>query len=141
LAFCSLRSLILANNFLPVNWALYFTMKWFTQLALLFILIGCALTNEKPEKVNLTCDSVITEIYDSLTEEQISDFKKYDLNSFIGMHHIGWGTNIRNHYGLWSKGSVVTSSCAQKVGQSNMHPEGASSVILEGVWGLVHGKI
>jgi hypothetical protein len=23
LAFCSLRSLILANNFLPVNWALY----------------------------------------------------------------------------------------------------------------------
>jgi hypothetical protein len=28
LAFCSLRSLILANNFLPVNWALY-AKEWF----------------------------------------------------------------------------------------------------------------
>ena len=49
LAFCSLRSLILANNFLPVNWALYFkerlvAISRLAKVIFLILIIGIFLT-------------------------------------------------------------------------------------------------
>lgn len=46
------------------------------------------------------------------------------------MFHMGWGTGIRNRFGLWSGNTKLLSSC----GHRWMHPDGASSVIIHSVW-------
>lgn len=59
-------------------------------------------------------------------KERVKDTKKEDLILF---HH-GWGTGIRNHYGLWSGNErLILSACGRPC-----HPDDASMRIIEAVW-------
>lgn len=52
--------------------------------------------------------------------------KKEDLIKF---HH-GWGTDIRNYYGLWrGNDKLIVSACGKPC-----HPDDASMVLIEAVW-------
>lgn len=52
--------------------------------------------------------------------------QKVDLIKF---HH-GWGTGIRNHYGLWRGNTeLIKSACGKPC-----HPDDASMKIIEAVW-------
>ncbi len=113
----------------------------------LFIsLLSCA-NNAKMQESNssesqfpVTCQEAIKKTYENLDKPSVkllSKTKKEDLVKF----HIGWGTGIRNEYGLWGDTSPIRKSCAESIGEDDMHPEGASSVIMQGVWELLHGNM
>jgi len=59
----------------------------------------------------------------------------------IQFHH-GWGTGIRNEFGLWSGNTALMRSCSIRAGlDANkwfLHPDDASAYILEGVWETLH---
>jgi hypothetical protein len=59
-------------------------------------------------------------------KERVRATRKEDLIQF---HH-GWGTGIRNHYGLWrGNQKLIVSACGRPC-----HPDDASMRIIEAVW-------
>jgi hypothetical protein len=63
-------------------------------------------------------------------KERVRGTKKEDLIKF---HH-GWGTGIRNYYGLWrGNDKLIISACGKPC-----HPDDASMVIIEAVWVALH---
>jgi hypothetical protein len=59
-------------------------------------------------------------------KERLRATRKEDLIQF---HH-GWGTGIRNHYGLWrGNQKLIASACGRPC-----HPDDASMRIIEAVW-------
>jgi len=82
--------------------------------------------NEYPDTVDAAAEMLI----DRLSEEdklRVKNTKKEDL---IGFHH-GWGTSIRNDFGLWSGNEkLLRAACHGEI----CHPDEASMVIIEAVW-------
>lgn len=62
-------------------------------------------------------------------------------DELILFHH-GWGTGIRNAFGLWKGNAALMRSCAEArggrtgagTGAAFLHPDSASMVIIEAVW-------
>jgi hypothetical protein len=74
-----------------------------------------------------TVDEAVTRILagmDDAKKALVRDTKKEDLISF---HH-GWGTGIRNGFGLWRGNTNLLADCHTEV------PDDASMVIIEAVW-------
>lgn len=82
-----------------------------------------------PDQWSTTVQATVADILTSLLPEDkaaLLDTKKDDL---IRFHH-GWGTGIRNHYGLWrGNDELIESACGK-----GCHPDDASMVIIEAVW-------
>ena len=57
-------------------------------------------------------------------KKQVRETKREDLILF---HH-GWGTGIRNEFGLWRGNTNLMADCHAK------HPDDASMVIIKAVW-------
>jgi len=68
-----------------------------------------------------------------LTSQMSAEAKRYVVTrpeeDLILFHH-GWGTGIRNEFGLWRGNTELLASC----GSTNMHPDSASSVIIKATW-------
>ena len=83
------------------------------------------LPNRTIEVQSLNPDANLSKIPEE-DKETIRKTKKDDLIMF---HH-GWGTGIRNHYGLWrGNHALVKDACGE-----GCHPDDASMVIIEAVW-------
>ncbi|MEW6079270.1 MAG: DUF6794 domain-containing protein [Thermodesulfobacteriota bacterium] len=82
-----------------------------------------------PDNWPTTVDATVKDIISSLSDkdkETVRNTKKDDLILF---HH-GWGTGIRNHYGLWrGNDQLREDACGNRC-----HPDDASMVIIEKVW-------
>lgn len=50
-------------------------------------------------------------------------------DDLIQFHH-GWGTGIRNSFGLWRGNTALLESCGAK----DIHPDRCSMIIIERVW-------
>lgn len=84
-----------------------------------------------------TCDEAVRYLLRTTPSKDLATLKvvpRIDLISY----HMGWGMYIRNSLGLWQPHSALRASCAQKVGDSTLHPDGASSLLIEGVWDELH---
>ena len=78
-----------------------------------------------PTTVEATVDDIISKLSEK-NKETVRTTRREDLIKF---HH-GWGTGIRNHYGLWrGNNELLESACGRKC-----HPDGASMIIIEAVW-------
>ena len=82
-----------------------------------------------PDKWPTSVAETVRDIVQRLPEQDkqvVRTAKKEDLIKF---HH-GWGTGIRNHYGLWrGNDKLILSACGKPC-----HPDDASMVIIEAVW-------
>ena len=79
-----------------------------------------------PETVAAAAEMVITRLPEK-DQLIVKNTKKEDL---IQYHH-GWGTGIRNYYGLWrSNRKLLLSACDGRP----CHPDDASMKIIEAVW-------
>lgn len=82
-----------------------------------------------PDKWPTSVAETVKDIVRRLPEadkEAVRATKKEDLIKF---HH-GWGTDIRNRYGLWrGNDKLILSACGK-----SCHPDDASVVIIEAVW-------
>lgn len=119
-------------------------MRFIVAWLLMFTLIGCTSkpakeveANSNPE-VTQTCESAIKKIAESLDVDSIKTLKETKKEDLV-MFHLSWGMGIRNSYGLWSESSPIRKSCAQSIGEQDMHPDNASGIIMEGVWEIVNG--
>lgn len=65
--------------------------------------------------------------------------KKEDL---VQYHH-GWGTGIRNEFGLWGGNTALAQDCHKRYGgpsdEWSLHPDTISGLIIEQVWRAVGG--
>ena len=68
-------------------------------------------------------------ILSELDEESIQRLKFESKEDMIQYHH-GWGTGIRNSFGLWRGNEALL----EDLGDKNMHPDDASGVIIKAVW-------
>lgn len=79
--------------------------------------------------------AAVADILGKMNEQdkaRVRQAKRADLGRF---QH-GWGTAIRNHYGLWRGNQALTLSACGKP----CHPDEASMVIIEAVWKALQTK-
>lgn len=94
---------------------------------------AAAARSEQPmmaENWPATVAAAAADILAALTEKDIEKLRETPKDDLILFHH-GWGTGIRNQYGLW-KGN--TALLRDACGGEECHPDDASMVIVEAVW-------
>ena len=85
-----------------------------------------------------TYDGVVSRIVVRLDEESKAVLRRMKQRDLIQFHD-SWGRDIRNEYKLWFN-EKLRRSCAQQCNEAgDMDPEGASGVIMNGVWRAVNG--
>ena len=88
-----------------------------------------------PDKWPTTVQYSVKDILSRMSEkdkELVRNTKRGDLIMF---HH-GWGTGIRNYYGLWrGNQKLIESACGR-----SCHPDDASMVIIRAVWRELKSK-
>ena len=88
-----------------------------------------------PDKWPTTVQDSVKDILSRMSEkdkELVRNTKRGDLIMF---HH-GWGTGIRNYYGLWrGNQKLIESACGR-----SCHPDDASMVIIRAVWRELKSK-
>ncbi|WP_156401236.1 DUF6794 domain-containing protein [Duganella sp. Root1480D1] len=95
------------------------------------IAVGAAVSgrfgpNEYPDSVDAAADMLIAR----LSEEDRLRVKNTKKDDLVEYHH-GWGTSIRNDFGLWAGNEkLLRSACHGEI----CHPDDASMVIIETVW-------
>tara|TARA_R110002033_G_scaffold81286_1_gene132089 strand:- start:99 stop:392 length:294 start_codon:yes stop_codon:yes gene_type:complete len=85
---------------------------------------------EKQAGWPVTCDSAVAKLAAQLPQsdkEELAAMKRGDL---ILLHH-GFGTGIRNEFGLWGGNFALIKSCS---GRRNAHPDDVSMIIIERLW-------
>jgi len=80
-----------------------------------------------------TYGEAVTFLLNGLTGEDKDLLRATPKNDLIKLH-FGWGMGIRNDLGLWGRNKKLLQSCANHVGQKEIHPDDASMILIEGVW-------
>ncbi len=115
-------------------------MRKLQLLVLLTLLLGCGATQVKEadeaSALPLTLEAAVDEIVSSLSEEDKKTVKDTSFDDLILYHH-GWGTGIRNSFGLWGGNTELLKSAC---GSEDCHPDSASMEIIYGVWNILNGN-
>lgn len=80
-----------------------------------------------------TVDEAVTRIVTALPEKDRKIIRETARKDLIRFHH-GWGTGIRNDFGLWRGNDALMKDCKAQ------HPDEASSVIIDAVWVRLQAK-
>lgn len=83
----------------------------------------------KPTTLEEAVTLLVCELSDA-DKDLLCSMAREDLIDF----HFGWGMGIRNEFGLWHDDSPLLRSCAAAAGREWIHPDSASTLIMEGVW-------
>lgn len=71
-----------------------------------------------------TIESAVGKLLVMLTEEQKDELRELSADDRWMLHH-GFGTSIRNHFGLWRGNEPLLEACGKE------HPDDASAVIID----------
>lgn len=82
--------------------------------------------------------STLDEAIDILYRELDDDFKKKFLNLGHSAYHHGFGTTIRNEWGLWEEKSVLYKFFKKTFDLE--HADDMSGLILEGLYSKLQGE-
>lgn len=74
-----------------------------------------------------TVEEAVDRILAGMDDENKTRVRQTPREKLILFHH-GWGTGIRNSFGLWGGNAALLESCGEK------HPDSASMVIINAVW-------
>ena len=81
----------------------------------------------------LTVDDAVRRILAPMSAEDKEHIRSTKKDDLILYHH-GWGTGIRNQFGLWEGNDSLMADCHAD------HPDGASMVIIRAVWQRLQTK-
>lgn len=82
-----------------------------------------------PNKWPTTVQDTVKDILTRMSEKDKELVRKTQGADLIMFHH-GWGTGIRNYYGLWrGNQKLIVSACGRPC-----HPDDASMIIIRAVW-------
>ena len=82
-----------------------------------------------------TLQETVRNILSVVSEEDKARIKNTQERKLMSFHQ-GWGTGIRNDFGLWKDNYQLLESC----GSRNMHRDDVSMVIIEAVWKAVQDE-
>ena len=83
-----------------------------------------------PDNWPVTVDATVADILAGMSEGDKETLRNTKYDDLILFHH-GWGTGIRNYYGLWrGNEALIKDAC----GGTLCHPDDASMVIIERAW-------
>ncbi|HJU44875.1 MAG TPA: DUF6794 domain-containing protein, partial [Vicinamibacterales bacterium] len=85
-----------------------------------------------PTTVDEAARRLVAEL-DEESKARVRGMKKDALAQF----YFGWGTGIRNAFGLWGGNEKLLASCG---GGTPAHAEACSMVIIEAVWSLLQSQ-
>ena len=115
-------------------------MKFISVVAIIFLLSGCGTAQVKDEPVSnglpTSLEAAVDQIVNDLSEEDKKTVKETKFDDLILYHH-GWGTGIRNSFGLWRGNTELLKSAC---GSAECHPDDASMEIIHGVWNILNGN-
>jgi hypothetical protein len=122
----------------PSEFCMRFKMKAFLRLitltsafALLLVFPGFAAEPEGlgPDKWPTTVQDTVKDILSRMSEKDKELVRSTKSGDLIMFHH-GWGTGIRNYYGLWrGNQKLIVSACGMPC-----QPDDASMIIIRAVW-------
>jgi hypothetical protein len=106
------------------------------QILLLLLLLAAALPVAAqedelmgPDTWPTTVEAAVADILSVMSDEDKAEVRGTQKEDLIMFHH-GWGTGIRNDYGLWRGNTeLIKAACGQAC-----HPDDASMIIIEAVW-------
>jgi len=78
----------------------------------------------------VTCDEAVERLLTGLPKAEKERLAKYKKADLILLHH-GFGTGIRNEFGLWADNKALAKSCT---GRRRAHPDDVSMIIIEKTW-------
>ncbi len=81
-----------------------------------------------------TVDEAVDLLLAKLSDADREKFKHTSESDLMIYHH-GFGTYIRNQFGLWKGNKGLLKSC----GGEGLHPDGASTVIINALWERLNG--
>jgi hypothetical protein len=100
-------------------------LKFIIIVTIVFLLVGCGATQVKNEAVSnglpISLEAAVDEIVADLSEADKKTVKETAFEDLILYHH-GWGTGIRNSFGLWRGNSELLKSAC---GSEECHPDDA----------------
>lgn len=108
-----------------------------SALALWLVLPAFAAESEGlgPDKWPTTVQDTVKDILSRMSEEDKERVRNTKGGDLIMFHH-GWGTGIRNYYGLWrGNKKLIKSACGMPC-----QPDDASMIIIEAVWQELKSK-
>jgi len=88
--------------------------------------------NQWPE----TCEEAVDWLLRDLPAESQANLAAYEKDDLILLHH-GFGTGIRNEFGLWRGNTGLIRSCS---GDDEAHPDSVSMIIIERAWARLQKK-
>jgi hypothetical protein len=114
-------------------------MKRLLSLLLLLTVAMSAWAQEEeplgPDKWPTTVEATVSDLLSTLPPEDKAKLRSTKKEDLIMFHH-GWGTGIRNYYGLWrGNENLIESACGK-----GCHPDDASMVIIEAVWSALQNE-
>lgn len=77
-----------------------------------------------------TCDDAVARLSDDLPQSEKVNLAAMSKDDLILLHH-GFGTGIRNEFGLWGGNFALIESCT---GSPSAHPDDVSVIIIERFW-------
>jgi hypothetical protein len=85
--------------------------------------------NLPPDQWPTSVPEAVTHIVGRMSEADKKRLRETKEDDLIVFHH-GWGTEIRNHYGLWrGNDKLILSACGRPC-----HPDHASMAIIAAIW-------
>lgn len=80
-----------------------------------------------PESWPRSVDAAVVDLLTTLDAASIEQLLATERDDLIMYHH-GWGTGIRNEFGLWAGNQALMADCGVP------HPDDCSMVIIEATW-------
>ena len=106
-------------------------------ISLVVLLVACTANAQLKEERGgvaewpTTCDGAVAKLSTELSQSEKEDLAATARDDLILLHH-GFGTGIRNEFGLWGGNLALIESCS---GSPNSHPDDVSIIIVERLWG------
>ena len=107
--------------------------------AFLLLAINC-FSGQGTEDFPKTLDEAVNRTINGLSDENKLYIRSVP-KSYLIIFHRGWGRGIRNAYGLWQNNYQLLESCAKKAGKKSIHPDSASSIIINNVWEKLNSSL
>ncbi len=86
----------------------------------------------------VTCDAAVVWLVEHLDNESKTTVKETPREGLIKFHH-GWGTGIRNNFGLWRGNQALMESCMALREGEQFHPDTVSMILIEEAWARLNG--
>lgn len=102
------------------------------MLRFFVVLLGCVCASVAFAESTwpVTCDEAVKDVLDNLPSSERKELAAFEKDELIFLHH-GFGTAIRNDFGLWAGNSTLIESCS---GRTDTHPDEVSMIIIERAW-------